>query len=102
MTLSPNHSLGDDRYLLIWVTPMTSFLKEFKIRDKKKWFTYFQGWGGSPVVVSHGHFFAHGKGVKRSKKHSYHGGKKKRFTESVDVEREDSLGSYCVPGPVLF
>lgn len=34
MTLSPNHSLGDDRYLLLWVTPMTSFLKEFEIRDK--------------------------------------------------------------------
>lgn len=35
MTLSPNHSLRDDRYLLLWVTPMTSFLKEFEIRDKK-------------------------------------------------------------------
>lgn len=35
MTLSPNHSLGDDRYLLLWVTPMTSFLKEFEIREKK-------------------------------------------------------------------
>lgn len=27
---------------------------------------------------------------------------KKRYTESVDVEREDSLGPYCVLGPVLF
>lgn len=42
LTLSPNHSLGDDRYLLLWVTPMTSFLKEFEVRDKKKSLSIFR------------------------------------------------------------
>lgn len=48
MTLSPNHSIGDDRYLLLWVTPMTSFLKEFEIRDKKKLVYLFSGTGWQP------------------------------------------------------
>lgn len=34
ITLCHNHSLGGDRYLLLWVTPVTSFLKELEIRDE--------------------------------------------------------------------
>ena len=80
-TLSPNHSLGDDRYLILWVTPMTSFLKEFEIRDKKKsgLSIFRDGVAALLLLVMVIFLFAYGKGVKRSKKHSYHEGKEKGY-----------------------